>query len=108
MMQETVKAVGELHPHLVKLHLLNLLRGTKLAAEYAVSPWKLPTMMEYIQAVCDQIELLPKDVIVGRVTGDAVKEELMGPIWSLQKRKILNGIDQELARRDSWQGKALS
>ena len=108
MMKETVKAVGELHPHLVKLHLLNLLHGTKLAAEYAVSPWKLPTMMEYIQVVCDQIELLPKDVIVGRVTGDAAKEELMGPIWSLQKRKILNGIDQELARRDSWQGKALS
>ena len=108
MMLETVYQVGQLHPHLVKIHLLHLLRGTKMASEYFDKPWMLPTMEDYIQLVCDQLELLPPEVILGRVTGDGIPDQLVAPTWSLQKRKILNGIDQELARRDSWQGKRLS
>lgn len=79
-----------------------------MASEYFDKPWMLPTMEDYIQLVCDQLELLPPEVILGRVTGDGIPDQLVAPTWSLQKRKILNGIDQELARRDSWQGKRLS
>ena len=105
MMLETVKRVGELNPHLIKIHMLHLLHGTEMANEYGKAPWNWPTLDMYVHLICDQLELLPPKVILGRVTGDARPDQLIEPIWSLQKRKILNRIDQELARRNSWQGK---
>ena len=54
---------------------------------------------------CDQLESLPPETVIGRLTGDGPAQDVIGPAWTKRKREVLNAIDQELARRDSWQGK---
>lgn len=107
MMVETAKRVGGLHPHLVKIHLLHLLEGTALAREYREKPFPLMSRDEYVRTVCDQLEWLPPECVIGRLTGDGDPETLIGPDWSRKKLCVLNEIDKELSRRDSWQGKRL-
>ena len=107
MMVETAKRVGGLRPHLVKIHLLHLLEGTALAREYREKPFPLMSRDEYVRTVCDQLEWLPPECVIGRLTGDGDPETLIGPDWSRKKLCVLNEIDKELARRDSWQGKRL-
>ncbi|MFL1089392.1 TIGR01212 family radical SAM protein, partial [Acinetobacter baumannii] len=53
----------------------------------------------------DQLEMIPKEIIIHRLTGDAPWDSLIGPMWSLKKWEVLNAIDEELLRRDSFQGK---
>ena len=60
---------------------------------------------EYINIVCDQLEVLPADIVIERVTGDGLENELIAPLWSQKKVTIINDIDKELVRRDSYQGK---
>ena len=60
---------------------------------------------EYVSLVCDQLELLPASIVIQRLTGDGAKEDLIAPLWSLKKFVVLNEIDKELTRRNSWQGK---
>lgn len=62
---------------------------------------------DYVNVVCDQLEVIPENVIIQRVTGDGARDELIAPLWSLKKFCVMNEIDKELYRRDSWQGKAL-
>jgi radical SAM superfamily enzyme len=64
-------------------------------------------MEDYVQVVCDQIERIPEDVIIERVTGDGARSELIAPLWSLKKFCVMNEIDKELYRRGSFQGAAL-
>ena len=59
---------------------------------------------EYINLVCDQLEILPETMIIHRLTGDGKKDDLVGPLWSLKKWEVLNSIDDELKRRNSYQG----
>ena len=89
----------------VKIHLLHLLRGTPLADEYQSAPFPLLEKEEYVQLVCDQLELLPPEVVIERITGDGEEATLLAPLWSLKKRRVMNAIDKEMARRNSWQGK---
>ena len=63
------------------------------------------TQEEYVAIVCDQLELLPPQVVVERITGDGEEATLLAPLWSLHKRRVMNAIDKEMARRDSWQGR---
>ncbi len=107
MMLETVRRVAALRPHCVKIHLLHILRGTRMAEEYAARPEEFG-MMElppYVSVVCSQLELLPPETVVQRITGDGMKDELIAPLWSLKKFVVMNEIDKEMVRRDSWQGK---
>ena len=104
MMLETARAVAELNPHSLKIHLLHVLEGTLLAEEYGRGEFPLLTLEEYVRIVCDQLELLPPEVVLQRLTGDGNRSTLIGPLWSLKKRTVLNEIDKELARRDTWQG----
>ncbi len=104
MMLETAQVVGRLRPDAVKLHLLHILRGTPLAQEYAAGKLKPMTRDAYIDTVCSQLELLPQETVVERVTGDGQREMLLAPLWSLDKIAVLGGIDRELAHRDSFQG----
>lgn len=69
------------------------------------NPFKILTKEEYIDIVCDQIEMLNESIVIHRLTGDPIKEELIEPKWLLNKIDVLNGIDKELARRDTYQGK---
>lgn len=104
MMLETVDFVAKLHPHSVKLHSLHILEGTPIAGLYRSGAFTLPTKEQYIAIVCDQIERLSEDIVIERVTGDGDKSKLIAPKWSADKRAVLNGIDLELARRNTVQG----
>ena len=55
--------------------------------------------------VRDQLELLPPEVVIERITGDGEEATLLAPLWSLKKRRVMNAIDKEMTRRNSWQGK---
>lgn len=99
MMLRTAEAVGQLHPHGVKIHMLHLIRGTKMAAEYEAHPFHILTLEEYVDIVCDQLELLPEDTVIQRVTGDGDPMTLIAPLWTLKKFVVMNEIDKELRRR---------
>ena len=107
MMEETVRKVAALRPHCVKIHLLHILKGAKMAEEFAACPadFSMMELPDYVRTVCNQLELLPPETVIQRVTGDGMKDQLIAPLWSLKKFVVLNEIDKELARRDSWQGK---
>lgn len=104
MMLETARRVGRLGVHGIKIHLLHILKGTKIAEQYQRGEVVPMTMEDYIETVCDQIELLPKEVMIERLTGDGAGDMLIAPLWSRDKRAVLNGIDKELRRRNSVQG----
>ncbi len=104
-MLRTVEDLKDIPYDAIKIHCLQILNGTKLADIYAKEPFKILTRDEYIQVVVDQLEHLRPDVIVERLTGDALKDELIAPSWSLNKTTILNDIDKEMVRRNTMQGK---
>ena len=104
MMLETARRVGGLGVHGIKIHLLHVLKGTKIAEQYQNGEFPAMTFEDYIETICDQIELLPKEVIIERLTGDGAGDLLIAPMWSRDKRAVLNGIDKELRRRNSVQG----
>ena len=87
----------------VKLHLLNVLKDTKLA-EYYPDRLHIPTKEEYINLVVDALEIIPKHITIHRVTADAPRHLLIAPEWSYEKRTILNGIRKEFKNRGSFQG----
>ncbi len=105
MMLETVKEAAKMHPFAVKLHLLHVLRYTQLAQSYLAGDYQPMTLEDYVTVVCDQIELLPPQTVIARLTGDGAAEDLLAPLWSLKKFVVMNEIDKELRRRNSWQGK---
>lgn len=104
MMLNTVREISKLDIHSVKLHLLHILKGTRLALEYEKDPFPVLSMEEYISLICDQLELLPPETVIQRITGDGDKNMLIAPEWSKNKRAVLNGIDKEMARRNACQG----
>ncbi|MGQ0515315.1 SpaA isopeptide-forming pilin-related protein, partial [Bacillus sp. D-CC] len=63
------------------------------------------SLEDYVSLVVDQLEMIPEDVIVHRITGDGPPDLMIGPMWSLNKWEVLNSIDAEFVRRGSWQGK---
>lgn len=104
MMLETARQVGRLHPHCVKIHLLHVLKNTAIAQELQEGKFRLLELEEYVNIVCDQLELLPPETVIQRITGDGDPQKLIGPLWSLKKFVVMNEIDKELARRNSMQG----
>lgn len=104
MMLQTVKELAKLDIHSIKIHLLHILKGTELAKMYLQGEFPAMEMTDYVNLVCDQLELLPPEVIIQRVTGDGAKDDLIAPLWSLKKFCVMNEIDKELGRRNSWQG----
>ncbi len=105
MMLETARTLSRLSLHSVKIHLLHVLKGTVMAQQLEAGEFELLSREEYVQTVCDQLELFPPELVIQRVTGDGEREALIGPEWSLKKLCVMNEIDKELVRRNSWQGK---
>ena len=103
IMLQTVKDLSELPIDGIKIHSLCILKNTAL--EHMYKNYHILTKEEYVDIVCDQIELLPPHVVIERITGDAKKEDLITPLWSLKKTCVVNDIDKELKRRNSYQGK---
>lgn len=89
----------------VKLHLLHILKNTDLEKLHQKTNFKILSQEEYVNLVCDCIELLPEDIVIHRITGDGKRSELVSPSWSLNKKQVLNDIDYELLRRNTYQGK---
>jgi radical SAM protein (TIGR01212 family) len=105
MMMETGRAVAAMDVQGIKIHLLHLMRKTPMVKQWEAGLLRFLEKDEYVKLVVDTLELLPPEMIVHRLTGDAPRELLIGPMWSLKKWEVLNAIDAELRRRDSWQGK---
>ncbi|MGG0814416.1 TIGR01212 family radical SAM protein [Paenibacillus alvei] len=105
MMLETAQAVAKMDVQGIKLHLLHLMRKTPMVKQYEAGLLRFLEMDEYIKLIVDSLEILPPEMIVHRVTGDAPRDLIIGPMWSMKKWEVLNGIDAELKRRNTWQGK---
>ncbi len=105
MMMETAKAVANLDVQGIKIHLLHLLKGTPMVKQYEKGKLEFLGLEEYVNLVCDQLEILPPEMIVHRITGDGPIDLMIGPMWSINKWNVLNSIDAELKRRNSFQGK---
>lgn len=105
MMLDTIRHVNSLDIQGVKIHMLHVVKNTLLAKMYLDNPFHILTRDEYVDIVCDQLELLRPEIVINRITGDPKKEDLIEPSWLLKKFCVLNEIDKELVRRDSYQGK---
>ncbi len=104
MMQKTVSEVARLHPEQVKIHLLHVLRGTRLAEMYERGEYIPMEKDDYVRAVADALEHLPPDTVIARVTGDGMAEDLLAPDWSRKKVAVINDIDKLLYARGTYQG----
>ena len=104
MMLETVKYVGE-RTDGIKLQLLHVLKNTDLCDDYRSGKFKVLTLDEYIDILCDCIEVLPENVVVHRLTGDGDKKLLVAPLWSADKKRVLNTINRKFSERNVVQGK---
>ena len=105
MMLETARVVGKLHPDGVKIHSLHVLKGTAMSELYARGEYTPLTRDEYIDIVVKQLELLPPETVIERVTGDGDKSLLEAPMWSKDKIAVLGGIDKRMADLDTFQGR---
>lgn len=91
----------------LKLQLLHVLRGTDLATYYETNPFWTFSLEEYCDFIVDCIELLPPNIVLHRLTGDGPRNLLLAPLWSTDKKRVLNTIQKKLKERDTWQGKKL-
>ncbi len=99
MMKETVAYVGSSGVQGIKLQLLHVLKGTDLEQEYLAGHCPVFTMEEYVELVADCLELLPKDMVIHRMTGDGDKKQLVAPLWSADKKRVWNALQKEIAKR---------
>ncbi len=104
MMLATANELGRLRPHAVKIHLLHIIRDTALAEMFSRGKFEEMSMEDYIDTVCDQLERLCPETMIERLTGDGDRSTLVAPMWSRDKKAVLNGIDKEMRRRNSVQG----
>ena len=107
MMLATIDYLGGKHrPDGIKLQLLHVLEGTDLATEYRAGKFQTMEMEEYWDILFACLERLPPDMVIHRLTGDGPKRSLLDPLWTGDKKRVLNSMNRELQRRDIWQGRA--
>ena len=104
-MLQTAKDVAALRPDMIKIHLMHVLRDTALGDMYLRGEYTTMERDDYVRVTCDQLEILPRETIIARVTGDGVADDLLAPQWSRRKTEVANEIDKELFRRGTYQGK---
>ena len=104
MMLESVRYAGERSDG-VKLQLLHVLKNTDLQLDYEAGSFRTLTLDEYVDILCEAVELLPKDTVIHRLTGDGDKKLLIAPLWSADKKRVLNTINRAFRQRDVVQGK---
>lgn len=96
-MLKTAEYVGSQPISGIKIHLLHVLKGTDLAAEYARGAFRCLSMEEYTDLVRDCIKLLPDNIVIHRMTGDGARRDLIAPMWSTDKKRVLNMLKEKLA-----------
>ena len=102
---ETMHYLNEHHIQGIKLQLLHVLRNTKLAELYEKDPFHLFSLEEYCDFIVDCIERLPPGMVIHRMTGDGPRKLLIAPMWSTDKKRVLNTINQNLIKRNTYQGR---
>ena len=102
---ECARYLGRFHNQGIKLQLLHVLKGTDLATDYESGRFNVMDQDEYVQTVVDMIEVLPDDIVIHRITGDGPKNLLIAPMWSTDKKRVLNSINKEFRIRNTYQGK---
>ncbi|MDY3275511.1 MAG: TIGR01212 family radical SAM protein [Agathobacter sp.] len=100
-MKQTVSYVGQSGVDGIKLQLLHVIRGTDLEREYLSGKFEVLTMEAYVKLVADCLELIPPQMVVHRLTGDGDKRTLVAPMWSADKKRVLNALNAELRKRES-------
>ena len=105
MMQDTVRYVNSTPAAGIKLQLLHILKHTDLADYYQHTGFHILTMNEYVDLVIRCLEVCRPDLVIHRLTGDGPKDLLIAPEWSQAKRQVLNTIQKELKRRNTFQGR---
>ena len=103
-MLSTIRLLSGLHPEGVKIHPLQVLRGTKLEEAFSKGDLNLLPMSEFVEIVCDALELLPRETTIQRLTAEAPADQLISPKWCSDKNALLNAIESELEKRNSRQG----
>ncbi len=106
-MLATVRYLNDLHIDGIKIHMLHIIKNTPLATYYEKHPFHVLTKEEYIDIVISELELLNPQIVIHRLTGDPKKEDLIEPTWLLKKFCVLNDIDKEMKKRDTYQGAKL-
>ena len=98
-MIETVRYLGQMEPAVdgIKLQQLQILRGTQMAAEFQKDPFPVMTLEEYCSLVRDCLQALPEDIVIHRLTGDGPKSLLIAPLWSGDKKRVLNTMRKAIA-----------
>lgn len=104
MMLETAKTLADMAVDGIKLHLLYVVKGTILDKMWKKGDYIPMEQHQYVETVCDFLELLPERVIIQRITGDPHIEELRAPMWAGRYRETFNMIQHTLEKRDSFQG----
>lgn len=104
-MLNTIKTCINAKTNGIKLQLLYILKNTKIEQLYNETNFKILEFDEYINLLIEILEILPKDMVILRLTGDGKKDEVIEPKYSLHKRKILNTLDKELKNRNTYQSK---
>ena len=106
-MLNTVKYLNTLDIQGIKIHMLSILKDTAIEELYKKEKFPLLTKEEYIDIVISQLELLRKEIVIHRITGDPKIDDLVEPDWLTKKFCVLNDIDKEMVRRNTYQGKLI-
>ena len=104
MLQTVDYLAGAHRPDGIKLQLLHVLEGTDLAKDWRDGKFQTLEMEEYFDILFECIEHLPRDMVIHRLTGDGPKKSLLAPMWTADKKRVLNTMNRELEKRDIWQG----
>ena len=103
-MLNTVKYLNKLDIQGIKIHMLSVTKNTKLEDLYNKEQFHILTEEEYIDIVIKQLELLREEIVIHRITGDPKREDLIEPQWLIKKFCVMNDIDKEMVKRDTYQG----
>ncbi len=103
-MLNTIRFLNKLDIWGIKIHMLQVLKNTNLEDIYKREKFKLLSQKEYVDIVISQLELINEKIVINRLTGDPKKEDLIEPSWVLNKTSVLNDIDKEFVKRNSYQG----
>jgi len=107
-MVNTAKYLNSLNIDGIKIHMLSITKNTALETMYQNNPFHVLTKDEYIDIVCDQLEVLDPKIVIERITGDPIVDELIEPKWLVKKFVVLNDIDKEMKKRNIYQGSKLN
>ena len=107
VMVQTARYIGQSGADGIKLHLLHVLSGTDLAEDYAAGNFETMTLDAYLSVLEDCLRVLPRELVIHRMTGDGAKRSLIAPMWSADNMRVLNALNRRFLSDDLEQGSAL-